>query len=229
MEVIILAGGFGTRLKKEVPNLPKPMAPIAGRPFLEILLKSLSEKGFSRIILSLGYMSEKIVNYFGDNFLGMDLIYVIEDRPLGTGGAIRKSLEKCNDDHVLVLNGDTFIDIDVKGIEEQWQKYSVPIIVACTVPDTLRYGRLKVNNGRVTGFSEKNMSGEGLINAGCYLLPVNLLEKYPEGESFSFETDFLYDAVNKYRFDCFMLQSVFIDIGVPEDFERAQTLSQFQV
>ena len=90
MDVIILAGGFGTRLKKKVPNLPKPMAPIAGRPFLEILLQSLSKKGFLRIILSLGHMSETIVDYFGDNFLGMALIYVIEDKPLGTGGAIRK-------------------------------------------------------------------------------------------------------------------------------------------
>jgi D-glycero-alpha-D-manno-heptose 1-phosphate guanylyltransferase len=229
MEVIILAGGFGARLKKEVPNLPKPMAPVAGQPFLEILLKSLSKKGFLRIILSLGYMSEKIVNYFGDNFLGMDLIYVIEDKPLGTGGAIRKSLKKCNNDHVLVLNGDTFIDIDVQGIEEQWQENNVPIIVACSVPDTSRYGRLEINDRRVTGFSEKDMAGRGLINAGCYLLPTNLLERYSEGKNFSFETDFLYDALNKYRFDCFMSQSVFIDIGVPEDFERAQTLPQLQV
>ena len=229
MEVIILAGGFGTRLKKELPNLTKPMAPIAGQPFLEILLKSLSNKGFQRIILSLGYMSEKIVNYFGDNFLGMDLIYVIENKPLGTGGAIRKSFEKCNDDYVLVINGDTFIDIDIQGIEKQWHKNNVPIIVACSVSDTSRYGRLEVNGRHVTGFSEKKMSGQGLINAGCYLLPINLLEQYSEEKNFSFEIDFLYDAVSKYRFDCFLSQSVFIDIGVPEDFERAQTLLQLEV
>ena len=107
-EAIVLAGGFGTRLREVLPDLPKPMAPVAGRPFLEILLTSLADKGFSRVVLSLGYMADKIITYFGNSFTGLDLIYVVEDEPLGTGGAVRLALSQCLQDHIYILNGDTF-------------------------------------------------------------------------------------------------------------------------
>ena len=121
MEAIILAGGFGTRLRRVVPNLPKPMAKVAGRPLLEILLLSLSRKGFKRIILSVGYMADSISNYFGFNYEGMDLIYAREEKPLGTGGAVRLALLSCKQDHVFVFNGDTFFP-DIKSTE--WKKIS---------------------------------------------------------------------------------------------------------
>jgi D-glycero-alpha-D-manno-heptose 1-phosphate guanylyltransferase len=113
MEAIVLAGGRGTRLQDVVPVLPKPMAPIAGRPFLEIVLCLLARKGFRRAVLSLGYMADKVVACFGDHFSGMDLIYEIEPRPLGTGGATRQALARCNADHVFVFNGDTYLDLEV--------------------------------------------------------------------------------------------------------------------
>ena len=223
MEAIVLAGGFGTRLRQAVPDLPKPMAPVAGRPFLEILLTSLARKGFGRVVLSLGFMSEKIVEYFGDRFAGMELVYEIEDTPLGTGGAIRAALERCTADHVFVFNGDTYLDVETSEVEAQWQARRVPIIVAREVPDTARYGRLATAQDRLLGFNEKGLAGPGLINAGCYVLPKEILDGYPRGKAFSLETDFLAREVSRQRFDVFVTKGQFIDIGIPEDYQRAQS------
>ena len=104
MEGLVLAGGFGTRLREVVPDLPKPMAPIAGRPFLEILLSTLARKGFTRVVLSLGFMAEKIIAHFGESDAGMHLVYEVESRPLGTGGAIRAALTRCESDHIFRRN-----------------------------------------------------------------------------------------------------------------------------
>jgi D-glycero-alpha-D-manno-heptose 1-phosphate guanylyltransferase len=223
MEGIVLAGGFGTRLRQVVPDLPKPMAPVAGRPFLEILLAALGAKGFRRLVLSLGYKSEIIVAHFGDRFAGMDLVYEIEDRPLGTGGAVRRALARCRFDHTYVLNGDTYLDLEAGEIEAQWQAERVPLIVAAEVPDTARYGRLITAGGRVTGFLEKGAAGHGLINAGCYVFPVDIARNFPDAEAFSLEQDFLTSAVDHSSFHCFVSRGQFIDIGVPEDYARAQT------
>lgn len=222
MEAIVLAGGFGTRLREVVPDLPKPMAPVAGRPFLEILLTALAEKGFSRAVLSLGYMADKVISHFGDRFAGMELLYEVEKSPLGTGGAVRQALTSCRADHVYVFNGDTYLDLEVASVEAHWQKHRVPIIVARDVPDTARYGRLITENERVIGFSEKGTVGPGLINAGCYVLPVTLLDHFAPGQTFSLETDFLAKAVGSERIDMFVTNGHFIDIGVPEDYLRAQ-------
>lgn len=223
MEAIVLAGGFGTRLRQVVPDLPKPMAPVAGRPFLEILLTALARKGFGRVVLSLGYMSEKVVEYFGDRFAGIELVYEIEDTPLGTGGAIRQALGRCSADHVFVFNGDTYLDVEASAVEAHWLAQRVPIIVAREVPDTSRYGRLDTANSRVLRFREKGLAGPGLINAGCYVLPSTILDAFPRGTAFSLEADFLAEAITQQRFDVFVTKGQFIDIGIPEDFERAQT------
>ncbi|MGZ3821668.1 MAG: nucleotidyltransferase family protein [Mucilaginibacter sp.] len=224
MEAIVLAGGFGTRLREVVPDLPKPMASVAGRPFLEILLTALACKGFCRVILSVGYMSDKVISHFGGQFAGMDLIYEVEDIPLGTGGAVRQALTRCNSDHVFVFNGDTYLDLEVADVEVHWQTHHQPIIVAREEPETARYGRLNVLENRVIGFLEKGEPGAGLINAGCYVLPVAILDKFALGQVFSLETDFLANTVGVQRIDLFVTNGHFIDIGVPEDYARAQTV-----
>lgn len=222
MEAIILAGGFGTRLKDVVPDLPKPMASVAGRPFLEILLRLLADKGFSRVVLSLGYLANKVITHFGDNFAGIELVYEIELTPLGTGGAVRQAMSRCSTDHVFVFNGDTFLDLEVKDVEVVWQKHRMPIIVACEVPDTTRYGCLNTDYGRVVGFTEKGVAGSGLINAGCYIFPISIFDDFSFKEPFSLEADFLAKVICKQRFDLFVSVGHFIDIGVPEDYARAQ-------
>ena len=223
MEAVVLAGGLGTRLRQVVPDLPKPMAPIAGKPFLEILLRALARKGFGRVVLSLGFMSETIVNHFGLRFAGMDLAYDIESSPLGTGGAIRHAMSKCLQDHVFVFNGDTYLDLEVPALEAQWQSHRRPIVVAREVEDTSRYGRLDIADGQLIKFAEKSVGGYGVINAGCYVFPCNVFSGGPLHFPFSIENDFLAHQVSIQHIDVFISQGQFIDIGIPADYARAQT------
>lgn len=222
IEAIVIAGGFGTRLRQVVPDLPKPMAPIAGRPFLEILLSTLAKKGFTRVVLSLGFMAEKIIAHFGDRYAGMELVYEVEQQPLGTGGAIRAALVRCESDHVFVFNGDTFLDLEVDELENLWQARHHSVIVVREVPDTARFGRVEMLGGRVSAFREKGVFGKGLINAGCYVLPQGALDAFPRGQKFSLETEYLAKELNHIHFDGFVTSGRFIDIGVPEDYARAQ-------
>ena len=142
-EAIVLAGGYGTRLREVVADLPKPMALIGKRYFLEILLASLASKGFRHVVLSLGFMADRIVNHFGNQIFGMDLSFEIEHSPLGTGGAVRQAILRCQADHVFVFNGDTYLDLEVDDVESHWQKHRVPIIVACDVSDTAALWSIK--------------------------------------------------------------------------------------
>lgn len=222
MEAIVLAGGFGTRLRQVVADVPKPMAPIAGRPFLEILLTLLADKGFVKVIISVGFMAETITKHFGFQFKGMVLDYVVEDQPLGTGGGVRLAMSRVNSDHVFVFNGDTFLDLEVYQLQNEWLSYKRPIIVGKFVPDTARYGRLLTAKSTVAGFTEKGVSGPGLVNAGCYIFHKRQLDGFDIGQAFSLETEFLIPAVSRGEFDVFETHGLFVDIGVPECYARAQ-------
>jgi Nucleoside-diphosphate-sugar pyrophosphorylase involved in lipopolysaccharide biosynthesis/translation initiation factor 2B, gamma/epsilon subunits (eIF-2Bgamma/eIF-2Bepsilon) len=224
MEAIVLAGGFGSRLREAVPDLPKPMAPIAGEPFLEILLRSLARNGFRNVIVSLGFMADKISSYFGTSFAGMQLKYVIEDNPLGTGGAVRLALSQCQEDHAFIFNGDTYLSFEASIVEDLWQRHQHPIILARALEDTSRYGRLLVSDGFVQGFCEKGLPGPGLINAGCYVLSAHQLDAWPLNSPFSLEKDFFVHAVKLQPVDVFETSGLFIDIGVPDDYQSAQEL-----
>jgi D-glycero-alpha-D-manno-heptose 1-phosphate guanylyltransferase len=223
MEAIVLAGGFGTRLREVVPDLPKPMAPVAGRPFLEILLTTLARKGFKRVVLSLGFMAEKIINHFGDTFAGIQLIYEVETQPLRTGGAIRAAMERCVSDHVFIFNGDTYLDIEADELERLWQENHHPIMVVRQVQDTARFGRVEIRDGQIESFLEKGSPGPGLINAGCYVFPKGILNTFPVGNAFSLETEFFGKYLQQIKFDGFVTRGRFIDIGVPNEYLLAQT------
>lgn len=224
MEAIILAGGMGTRLRAVVSDLPKPMAPVAGRPFLELLLRSLATKGFTRAILSTGYMAEKISDHFGSFFAGIELVYSVESQPLGTGGAVAKAAALVREDHFFVFNGDTFLDLDARAVDAMWQHARTPVIVAREVEDTARYGRLDSNQGHVVRFAEKGQAGPGLINAGCYVLQTKLFSGVEPDAQFSLETDFLAALVERTEVALHVASGLFIDIGVPSDYARAQHL-----
>lgn len=222
MEAIVLAGGYGTRLKDVVPNVPKPMAKIGGRPFLEILLRSLESKGFERVILSLGYLAEIVIQHFGPRFGSIDICYEVEKKPLGTGGALRASLRNCIGEHVFVFNGDTFLDLEVDRVEALWIGNQNPVIVARPVRDISRYSQLSIQGSRIINFMQKGGSGCGLINAGCYVLPKHFLDHYEVGFPFSLEEDFLPCYVQSNPVELFVSDGYFIDIGIPEDYWRAQ-------
>ncbi len=223
LDALVLAGGFGTRLAAAVPGVPKPMAPVCGRPFLELLLGALRSKGLCRAVLSLGYRSEMITSHFGARFGALELAYEIETEPLGTGGAMRRGLARCQGDAALVVNGDTLLDLELAALCQRWSQQRRPLLVACEVPDTTRYGRLDVAEGRLVGFTEKGTPGPGWINSGHYVLPCNLLADPSLPAAFSFEAHFLTPRLSQLDVAVFASQGAFIDIGIPEDYARAQT------
>lgn len=224
MEAIVLAGGRGVRLAARVSGIPKAMAPVAGRPFLEILLRQLERSGCTRVILSVGYLHAVIEDHFGSEFAGMSLDYAVEESPLGTGGAIRKALAQATEEAVLVLNGDTFLDADYKEmLRVHWAANAAMTMAVTRQQDIARYGGVVMSGGRVVGFEEKGRSGPGWINAGAYVLNRNI--KWPPQlpERFSFEKDFLGPCVAEIAPVAYEVTGYFLDIGVPEDFDRAQT------
>ncbi len=224
MEAIILAGGKGTRLASRLDNIPKPMALVAGRPFLEWLLESLAREGFERCVLSVGHLHHVIQDHFRDEFAGMALSYFVEEEPLGTGGAIRSALTKTLAESVFVLNGDTLTGLSYGTMMREHLKSRRALSMAVVhQEDASRYGRVLMENGRLAGFREKGTTGPGFINAGVYLLQRNF--RWPESLPlrFSFENDFLAPQATELPVGCHVCDGYFIDIGVPEDLDRAQT------
>ena len=221
MEAIVLAGGFGTRLRSVISSVPKPMACVAGRPFLELLLVSLRVRGITRVILSVGYMSEIIILHFEKHPIGIDVAYEVESTPLGTGGAIAAALRHVIGDHVFVFNGDTYLDVDLRAVAAMWPGDRSPIVVARSVPDTERFGRLECASDRILHFVGGGQKGAGVVNAGCYLISRNIFAGANLPDRFSFEQDFL-SRCPSLSLRVFVSDGQFIDIGVPEEFRRAQ-------
>ncbi len=224
MEAIILAGGLGTRLRSQLKQLPKSMAPVGGRPFLEILMDQLVAAGCKRAVLSVGYLRDIIIAAFSDNYRGIPLSYSMEDEPLGTGGAIRLALRQATEASVLVLNGDTYLNADYRAAFACHAAVGGVMTMAVTpVGDTARYGGVVVEGDRITGFVEKGRTGPGWINAGAYVLSKDFPWREGLPEQFSFENDIIVPQLSELRPAAFRCRGYFLDIGVPEDLERAQT------
>lgn len=224
MEAIILAGGLGTRLKNKLQGLPKPMAPVAGRPFLEILLNQLVRSGCTRVILSVGHLHEVIESHFGAAWRGLSIDYSIENAPLGTGGAIRASLAHATEDNILILNGDTVLEADYAEMMHFHAGLTAEMTIAVTrQPDIARYGGVIIEGDRILGFDEKGRSGPGWINAGAYVIRRGLAWPPDLPAKFSFERDFLAPEIAHLRPIAFKVEGFFLDIGIPEDLDRAQT------
>lgn len=222
MKAIILAGGFGTRLRTVVNEVPKPMAPIEGKPFLDYLLKVLLINGIDEVILSVCYLKEKIIKRYGSSWLGLKIYYSLEDTPLGTGGAIKKSLTNVKDhEDVIVLNGDSYVDVNLPFfLNFHRQKNSNISIVGYEMCNFERYGAIKISKDcRVVSFDEKKFCKKGFINAGVYCLNKSIFSDVIE-KSFSFET-FLENNICKKRIFLYTGTTKFIDIGVPEDYYGA--------
>lgn len=223
-DVIVLAGGLGTRLRSTVPDRPKPLAPIAGKPFLDYLLSHLRKVGAQRVILSVGHMAGLIEERYGSHFEGLRIDYSREPSPLGTGGALRQALEMTESRHTLAVNGDTLLHFDPRPFMAACQQADTTLgIVTRAVNDTERYGRCTLTKGVVTAFGEKGHAGPGLINAGVYSLRRDLFSSYDLPPRFSFESDFVETQLRRLSPLGFQTSAYFIDIGIPADFERAQT------
>lgn len=224
MEAIVLAGGLGTRLRPVVSDMPKPLATVAGRPFLAWQLDMLAAQGVTRVVLATGYQAGLISSTLGTRWAAMKLEYRVESEPQGTGGALRDALELISDARALVLNGDTYLSIDFAAMLRVHQARGSRVTVAVSeVADAARYGTVEVLDGYITRFIASGNAGAGLINAGVYLADRYLLSDAPSG-SFSFERDFLQPRVAALRPAAFVTKGLFIDIGTPEDYALAQTI-----
>ena len=223
MDVIILAGGFGTRLINEINGLPKCLAPINDKPFLFYLLEYLKKFKFDQYIFALGFRSELVIDYLNENFSDLDLIYSVEANPLGTGGAIKSALNFANTSQVIALNGDSFFNIDYNQFfdfhKSKESKFSIAL---AEIKDNDRYGGVELSDDVITSFKEKQTGSEyvktTVINSGIYLIDSSYFSELSMPVSFSIEKDFFENNSKSIRIYGKVFQNKFIDIGIPNDY-----------
>ena len=226
---VILAGGMGKRLRKAVPNLPKPMAPIRGRPFLEYLLDYWINQGVKKFILSVGYMSEVVIDHFGNNYKKADLLYSIEYQPLGTGGALLHSTKELTEPF-LVINGDTFAEVNLRSlISFHIKNYSEWTFALHRVNKNNRYmGVNLLQNGNISDFNLSNKIDNQLINAGVYIMnpsALGIFDEESKKNTLSLENDFINIFMKKNKkIYGFEYEGLFIDIGIPDDYLLANKI-----
>ncbi len=222
-ECIILAGGLGTRLRSAVPDLPKCMAPVAGKPFLAHVIGYFRNQGVEKFIFSLGYKHEVIQDYLQAEYPALHKQYVIEKDPLGTGGAIQLACRQATEKNVLILNGDTLFSIKLPALTAFHEQHQAHCTLALKPMQHFdRYGVVEIAaNGAIKSFKEKQFYESGLINGGIYALQVEPFLKEGLPEIFSFEKDYLEKLYTLRPMYGVIQDEYFIDIGIPEDFEKA--------
>ena len=223
-EAIILAGGLGTRLREAVPDLPKCMAPVAGKPFLSCVIDHLRIQGVERFIFSLGYKWGVIEEYLQKEYATLDYTSVIEQEPLGTGGAIQWAIQKASSNNVAIANGDTLFKIKLDEVETLHDFRDAECTLALKPMQNFdRYGVVDTDsNGKIISFKEKQFYQDGFINGGVYLINKERFLNHSFPEKFSFEKDYLEKFCGEGRFFGSRQDGYFIDIGIPEDYQKAQ-------
>lgn len=216
VQAIILAGGFGTRLSSVISDVAKPMAQVNAKPFLEYIFDYLELFGIQQIVLCVGYKKESIQDYFKFQHKGIRIIYSIEDTPLGTGGAIKQALKQIDSESALVFNGDSFFKLALDEFVNEMKSKKIALALK-PMNNFDRYGSVVLNSGKVNSFEEKKFVKSGLINAGVYLIRKDIFDGVAEKE-FSFEK-FLEQQDDVYGY---VSDEYFIDIGIPQDYEKAQ-------
>jgi D-glycero-alpha-D-manno-heptose 1-phosphate guanylyltransferase len=229
MDAIILAGGFGTRIKELFPDIPKPLIPINQVPFLDLLIKQLSLlKCVDRVILAVGYKAECIEEHYNKRKPQLPIEFSFEIEPLGTGGALKQAFKKVLSEQVLVLNGDSYLEFDFQKLKEKHLEMSADATLGfIKVSDASRFGTLDIDetNGKVNRFEEKKIEMlQGYINGGIYLFNKTLFQDYiiPEGP-FSLEKDLFPLVTSRGRLFGVLCDKTFIDIGTKDSYLQAQT------
>ena len=218
MEAVILAGGLGTRLRGVIGEIPKCMAPVDGKPFLQYQLEWLSRFDVSHVVFSVGYLREQVVDFVKSREWPFAVSFAVEKEPLGTGGGIRLALSKCRGKQVFVLNGDTFYDVDLDSMT-----FGAPVTLALKpMRDFDRYGAVDWDGDLVNGFQEKRHCDEGFINGGVYAIDRSQLDMSLFPKCFSFEREVLEPLADYGLVAGVAQEGYFIDIGVPDDYARAQ-------
>lgn len=225
MEALILAGGMGTRLRDIVVDVPKPMAQINGRPFLEYIFEWISRYSVGKAILSVGYKAESVMQHFGDSFSGIRIEYTVEEKPLGTGGAVKYALKKTTGRDILIINGDTYFPIDLDRFYQWHVKNDHLFSMALKrMKNSDRYGSVALRGSTIVKFYEKKFSENCLINGGIYLINRSFIESRPLPEIFSLEKELMEKEAGTSILKGRIFKEMFIDIGIPEDYKRAQAL-----
>jgi D-glycero-alpha-D-manno-heptose 1-phosphate guanylyltransferase len=232
--IIILAGGLGTRLRSVVSDLPKCMAPVNGKPFLGYVIDHFQQQGITDFIFSLGYKHEMIIEYFNERTTHnsqLTIQYSIEEEPLGTGGAIKKACILASTKSVFVTNGDTLFKANILSLRNLHTVKQADCTLALKpMKDFDRYGVIELNeDDSIKNFSEKKYYPRGLINGGLYMLNIKSFLNESFAEKFSFETAYLEKFYDQKRMYGLVQDEYFIDIGIPEDYDRAQRELKFNV
>ena len=224
-ECIILAGGLGTRLRSTVADVPKCMAPVAGKPFLHWVIAYLTSQTITSFVFSLGYMHKVIEDYIKLNYPELQTKFSVENELLGTGGAIKLAMQLCNEENVLIVNGDTLFETNNQLLWiEHIKSRSNCTLALKPMQNFERYGAVTINeNNIITAFTEKKYMQQGLINGGVYLINQKSFNQINLPEKFSFEKDFLEKYINTLTMIGVMDDGYFIDIGIPEDFKKANS------
>lgn len=224
LDVAVLAGGLGTRLRTVLDDRPKILAPVSGRPFLDHLLEALAAVGATRVVFCLGHMADQVIAHLQGGALPLAVDWVVEPAPLGTAGALRFVRPKLRGSRVLVINGDTWLGFDLTELVARFDAGSAAgALVYTEVPDVSRYGRLELDaDGYVAAFREKDPArgGPGIINGGVYLLSATLLDQLAAGGAASLEQDFL-EKLPPGSLMAYRAGGPFIDIGTPESLAGA--------
>jgi D-glycero-alpha-D-manno-heptose 1-phosphate guanylyltransferase len=224
-ECIILAGGLGTRLQQAVPDLPKCLAPVAGKPFISYIIDYLRMQGVQKFVFSLGFRHEAIEEFLQKKYPTLDYTVVIESEPLGTGGAIQLALQNTREENVVIANGDTLFKVELDALFSLHAGQQAECTLALkNMQNFERYGVVEKNaEGKITSFREKQFYSEGEINGGVYILNREKFLQRNLPSKFSFEKDFLEKFYRNSTFYALAQNGYFIDIGIPEDFNKAQT------
>lgn len=228
MQAVILAGGLGTRLRSVVHDRNKVVAPVAGRPFIAFLIDELTQAGINEIIICSGHKGQDLINRLATNNIKAKLSFSREHRPMGTAGALRHAAHFMTSDTVLVLNGDSHCNLDLRTLIQKHQSTDAVVTLAAVwVPDVLRYGHLEIDvNGKITAFIEKQQKkGGGYINGGIYIIERRLIETIPENQLVSLETD-MFPCWIRLGIQTYLSKGPFIDIGTPESYLSAQSYFQ---
>ncbi len=223
-EAIILAGGLGTRLRETVPDLPKCMAPVNGKPFIVYVIHYLQQQGITKFIFSLGYRSEAFIDLLAATLDTANYTVVIEQEPLGTGGAIQFACRQASDNTLAVLNGDSIFKVDLQAIASFHTVKDADCTLALKPMQNFeRYGVVELNeNGSIAVFKEKQSYAAGTIDGGVYILNRNRFLEKGLPPKFSFETDYLQRFYPAGSIFGVIDEGYFIDIGVPGDYRKAQ-------
>ncbi len=224
MDVIILAGGAGTRLRAVVPDKQKVVAPVRGRPFLAYVLAALAAAGPRRVILALGWRAEQVLEELRAlNIPGLEIVGSTEDSPLGTGGATRLAFQHVEGERAVVMNGDSWIRVPVPALEATHHRSGALVTMVVTlVPSVARFGAVRlIGDCLVSGFMEKGTDGAGYINAGTYVLDRAAVQRLPLQGPSSLEHDLFPSLVSDASLRGYIADGPFIDIGTAESFAQA--------